>query len=658
VSKAATGPASLTPLAQRWRSLVALPSCHYDGTYGRAVREVVTDANPGVIALEVPQCLMPELEWAARLWPAPVASVAESVTLPCVPGDSIFEAFRAGREAGIPVVAVDVDLAGNGRDAGVALPGPELAERVGPGFATVSSGLAARAPRSPAHVAREAAMARQLHALMLRFDVVLWVGGLAHWDRIVERLQAGNFDAPPVPAAPGRRFVRAALAASALYRLTGQYPWLVRKFAGCPERFDPVEAGRSLLHEAAASSPDAVPLGQSSVGAPVRGVMDVVRTATYARNLAATRGLREMPALGELLLAAKATVDDAYAARVRCLAMRDERVGAVRRLPELTWDISPDGRRAGYRLDGRWLVTEPWHPADREVLAIPGLAETERAARDAHYEALPGPRSGERFYWGAYPPDEAAWEEFVRYLLRRASVTDEDEARSVPFSRGMLDGLDVRATVRHWHEDVLYVREARRAKMRFTNGVIDWTSDSDAAPVLWNRVAGPAGWNDPDSPQVGSCSREVVPHQVLYSSGDALATLRHREWSVISLDCPTYLKRPAGRPTFWKAVIEPLLDVQGTSGDNLYTWFETMCSFCAGKPLVYYSRYRPGAGLQDIARHNRVRLAWSSLAGVPAPLLARHRTFRQLHLSASQWGELRRRLVQGRSGVAGWAQVR
>jgi len=112
---------------------------------------------------------------------------------------------------------------------------------------------------------------------------------------------------------------------------------------------------------------------------------------------------------------------------------------------------------------------------------------------------------------------------------------------------------------------------------------------------------------------------------------------------------------PEGRPTFWKAVIEPLLDVQGTSGDNLYTWFETMCSFCAGKPLVYYSRYRPGAGLQDIARHNRVRLAWAPLDRVPAPLLQRHRTFRQLHLRPSQWGELRRRLAQGRSGLPGWA---
>ena len=53
------------PLATRFRNLLALPSCHYDGVYGRAVRDVIARDTPQAIALEVPACLMPELEWAA-----------------------------------------------------------------------------------------------------------------------------------------------------------------------------------------------------------------------------------------------------------------------------------------------------------------------------------------------------------------------------------------------------------------------------------------------------------------------------------------------------------------------------------------------------------------------------------------------------------------
>ena len=238
----------------------------------------------------------------------------------------------------------------------------------------------------------------------------------------------------------------------------------------------------------------------------------MARTAVYARNLAATRGLRELPSLAELLLSAKATIGDGYAARVYRLAMRDTVTDATRALPALTWEVAPNARRAGYRLNGRWLATEAWLRADRAALAIPEFSELDRAARDGHYKDLPRPHSGDRFFWGAYPPDEAAYEEFVRYLLRRASVSDEDAGRSAPFTCGMRDGVDVRATIRHWQDDTLYVREARRGAMRFTNGVIDWTSSTERSPVLWSLGANDrGGWNDPDSPHVGSCSREVQP---------------------------------------------------------------------------------------------------------------------------------------------------
>jgi len=58
----------------------------------------------------------------------------------------------------------------------------------------------------------------------------------------------------------------------------------------------------------------------------------------------------------------------------------------------------------------------------------------------------------------------------VQYLLRRASVADPGEARSLPFTAGLADGLDARATIRHWHEDTIYVREEQRGQMNVTNG--------------------------------------------------------------------------------------------------------------------------------------------------------------------------------------------
>ena len=99
-------------------------------------------------------------------------------------------------------------------------------------------------------------MASALAALMAQHESVLWVGGFAHWSRIVERLRCRDFSAPDIDPAPRRRFTRARLGSSALMRLTGLYPAMVAAFARAPQEFEPFDAMRTLLHEAAKPEPD------------------------------------------------------------------------------------------------------------------------------------------------------------------------------------------------------------------------------------------------------------------------------------------------------------------------------------------------------------------------------------------------------------------
>jgi len=146
-------------------------------------------------------------------------------------------------------------------------------------------------------------MARRLAGLMADFPSVLWVGGLMHWERIVARLEAEDFEGPEVPVLRPSRFRRARLSPSALCRLTGQWPWLVARFARAPSRFDPVDAVRILLHQAVHTRLDRRALPPES-----RSAIDVARVGLYARNLAATAGLQELPTLAEVLLAAKAVI--------------------------------------------------------------------------------------------------------------------------------------------------------------------------------------------------------------------------------------------------------------------------------------------------------------------------------------------------------------
>ena len=63
----------------------------------------------------------------------------------------------------------------------------------------------------------------------------------------------------------------------------------------------------------------------------------------------------------------------------------------------------------------------------------------------------------------SYPPEDLLVEDFGRYLRRRGrSVLSEERARTVPFTTSVLDGIDIRETIRNWHERKIMVRELGR----------------------------------------------------------------------------------------------------------------------------------------------------------------------------------------------------
>ena len=101
--------------------------------------------------------------------------------------------------------------------------------------------------------------------------------------------------------------------------------------------------------------------------------------------------------------------------------------------------------------------------------------ELKSAFADADSAAEVGTaKPDEKKAWVAYPEDEESYEIFVRYVLEQASQPNLDEMTSAPMSSGMAEGLDIRATIRHWLSGGIYVREPAGASVRITNGLIDW----------------------------------------------------------------------------------------------------------------------------------------------------------------------------------------
>ena len=63
----------------------------------------------------------------------------------------------------------------------------------------------------------------------------------------------------------------------------------------------------------------------------------------------------------------------------------------------------------------------------------------------------------------SYPPEDIILENYGLFLKKKGkSILSEERSRVEPFSTSLLDGIDLRETLRNWHEGQLYVREFQK----------------------------------------------------------------------------------------------------------------------------------------------------------------------------------------------------
>jgi hypothetical protein len=479
-------------LAKRFQNLLVIPSYHYHPVFGREVVRQIASYKPDVIALEIPALWSAEFEWGVSIWPSPVVSYAPHVFLPMIPGDSMVEGCRLANQSGIPLYYIDLALADPiNRPAPAALPDAALAPRLGSLFFDATDAMIASAgPAAEGDKAREAHMAARLADLMKRYERVMWIGGMAHWRRIRNRLKAGAFDTPRLKETSSPpSFERMRLESSALYRMTDRLPFQLAGYARKPARYD----GLQCLHELAfaAANPESFQ------------AIDIATMLTYARNLEAQEYLSESPGLWQLLTAASSCLGNEYASRLATLALEDRYTAEAERLPLLTHEIEKtcSGTLVGsYRCEGKMVVGEPlWGDSNcaHSYRRLPSRIEiTRRQRNDPAAEVQPARSKKEKKAWVAYPDYEVAYEAFVRHVLENIVLQVSQDTTSVPLVSGMGDGLDVRSTVRHWHDGEIYVREPERTAPRIRNGLIDFNSATENSWILQEAGPGTSG----DSP--------------------------------------------------------------------------------------------------------------------------------------------------------------
>ncbi len=190
--------------------------------------------------------------------------------------------------------------------------------------------------------------------------------------------------------------------------------------------------------------------------------------ARYTRNLANLAN-QLVADLFDLVLAARSIVDDNYGWDVW------ETSG---RYPWQKADTDVETQNfSGNQvfLNTRRLRLRRRLPRPKQRLRPRGLKERKKEKRSGEWaEQLDGGSIC------SYPPEDIVIENYGRLLKQKAkSMISEEKARVEPFTASMLDGIDIRETIRNWHQKKIYVRSVERISGEVGAVVVIFDEDRD-----------------------------------------------------------------------------------------------------------------------------------------------------------------------------------
>jgi len=173
--------------------------------------------------------------------------------------------------------------------------------------------------------------------------------------------------------------------------------------------------------------------------------------ARYTRNLARIQG-DLVAGLFDLTVAARGIVDDNFGWEVWELANR---------YPHQ--QIAPDMQTV--KISGEWVWMDTRKIRLRRRLPRPKQRLMPRGLKARKKEKTKGEwqheLNGDSIC--SYPPEDIHIENYGRFLKQKAqSLLGEERLRVQPFTTSLLDGIDLRETLRNWYRGKIYVREANK----------------------------------------------------------------------------------------------------------------------------------------------------------------------------------------------------
>ncbi len=432
-----------------------LPIVHGSGDFAIRVREELLARPYDCLAVPLPPSFQDEVEAAVENLPAISLVVQRDAEnedstpgfsyVPIDPCQGVIAAIRTAIGERIAREFVDLETPRFESKASI-FPDPYALKRVSPeGFAAAV--LPAIPPPEPGqHAERIAAMAARLRELEGSYRSILFVCSLMDWpwvrDAYLRKLEAN--DVEPF-FAPIETF---AVDPNHLIFALGELPFVTALYERGRRELTPddnlsVDGVKEMVLQARDRLKEKLPRVAQRITPQLLAVY-----FRYVRNLSLIER-RLTPDLYTLIVAAQQTAGDdfalALAETAREYAYQDDRPGeplvrmSVGRGEVPLWGVGP----MISRLPGQALT---WRSCELK----PRPAEKDRKAWKQRWDP---------YGMCSWPPEDDRIESFQQHVRDQAkAILGADLARSEKFTTSVMDGIDIRETLRNWHTGDLYVK--------------------------------------------------------------------------------------------------------------------------------------------------------------------------------------------------------
>jgi hypothetical protein len=174
--------------------------------------------------------------------------------------------------------------------------------------------------------------------------------------------------------------------------------------------------------------------------------------ARFTRNLASISG-DLIAGVFDLTVAARSVVDDNYAYEVWQMA---NRYPAQKPSSNLMETVNLSSQEIWFNT--KKLRLRRRLPRPKQRLVPRGLKERKKEKFEGEWA-----RQTDGTAICSYPPEDLVIEDYGRFLKKKAkSLLSEERSRTEPFTTSILDGIDLRETIRNWHDGKIYVRQLDR----------------------------------------------------------------------------------------------------------------------------------------------------------------------------------------------------